>query len=93
MVTEKNNRYKKKKEIQTLKIPIKLQADRRRRWGRLTKTNPKITVGTHILIITLNVKGLNAPTKRHRPPNAYKNMTHMFAAYNILLSDLETLTD
>ena len=26
-----------------------------------------MVIGTHILIITLNVNGLNAPTKRHRP--------------------------
>ena len=25
-----------------------------------------MVIGTYILIITLNVKGLNAPTKRHR---------------------------
>ena len=25
-----------------------------------------MTIGTHISIITLNVNGLNAPTKRHR---------------------------
>ena len=25
-----------------------------------------MVIGTHILIITLNVNGLNAPTKRHR---------------------------
>ena len=26
----------------------------------------KMAIGTHISIITLNVNGLNAPTKRHR---------------------------
>ena len=26
----------------------------------------KMTIGTYISIITLNVNGLNAPTKRHR---------------------------
>ena len=30
------------------------------------KTIKKIVMGTYILIITLNVNGLNAPTKRHR---------------------------
>ena len=30
------------------------------------KTIKKMAIGTHILIITLNVNGLNAPTKRHR---------------------------
>ena len=45
-------------------------------WSRNTKkkkdlqnqpqTIEKMAIGTHISIITLNVNGLNAPTKRHR---------------------------
>ena len=31
-----------------------------------TKTIKKMVIGTYILIITLNVNGLNAPTKRHK---------------------------
>ena len=30
------------------------------------KTIEKMVIGAYILIITLNVNGLNAPTKRHR---------------------------
>ena len=30
------------------------------------QTIKKIVIGTYISIITLNVNGLNAPTKRHR---------------------------
>ena len=30
------------------------------------KTIKKMAIGTYISIITLNVNGLNAPTKRHR---------------------------
>ena len=30
------------------------------------KTIKEMVIGTYILIITLNVNGLNAPTKRHR---------------------------
>ena len=30
------------------------------------QTTKKMAVGTYISIITLNVKGLNVPTKRHR---------------------------
>ena len=30
------------------------------------KTIKKMGIGTYLLIITLNVNGLNAPTKRHR---------------------------
>ena len=31
-----------------------------------SKTIKKIAIGTYISLITLNVNGLNAPTKRHR---------------------------
>ena len=31
-----------------------------------TQTTEKTAIGTYISIITLNVNGLNAPTKRHR---------------------------
>ena len=30
------------------------------------QTNKKMAIGTYISIITLNVQGLNAPSKRHR---------------------------
>ena len=30
------------------------------------QTIKKMTIGTYVSIITLNVNGLNAPTKRHR---------------------------
>ena len=30
------------------------------------KTIKKMVIGTYISIITLNINGLNAPTKRHR---------------------------
>ena len=32
----------------------------------------KMTIGTYVAIITLNVIGLNAPTKRHSWLNEYK---------------------
>ena len=31
------------------------------------QTIKKMAVGTYVSIITLNLNGLNAPTKRHRP--------------------------
>ena len=40
-----------------------------KRWKRSTRSTPnnqENTIGTYISIITLNVNGLNAPTKRHR---------------------------
>ena len=48
--------------------------------------------GTYILIMTLNVNGLNAPTKRHRLAE-YKNKTHIYAVYKRPISDLGTHTD
>ena len=55
----------------TVKIVIKPQEERRknRKKKRVTKTNPtvnKVTIRTYMSIITLNVNGQNAPTKRHR---------------------------
>ena len=50
--------YKKKKTVKNT-----------REEKRSTKASPKIkkmAIGTYILIITLNVNELNAPTKRHR---------------------------
>ena len=44
-------------------------ARKHKRRKRPTITNPKqlkMVIGTYMLIITLNVNGLNAPTKRHR---------------------------
>ena len=39
---------------------------RRKRSTKESQTINKMAIGTYISIITLNVKGLNAPTKRHR---------------------------
>jgi len=49
-----------------------------------------MAIGAHISIITLNVNGLNAPTKRHDWLNGYKNKTHKYAIYKIPTSDLKT---
>ena len=37
-----------------------------KRSTKLTQTIKKMAIGTYISIITLNVNGLNAPTKSHR---------------------------
>ena len=52
-----------------------------------------MVIGTYILIITLNVNGLNAPTKRHSSLNGYKNKTHIYAVYKTCTSDLGTQID
>ena len=45
-----------------------IQSRNTREEKRSTKSTPnkKMAIGTYISIITLNVNGLNVPTKRHR---------------------------
>ena len=52
-----------------------------------------MTIGTYVSIITLNVNGLNAPTKDTDWLNGYKTKTHIYAAYRRPTSDLETHAD
>ena len=40
-----------------------------------------MTIGTYKSIITLNVNGLNSPTKRHRLAEWIKNKTYIYAVY------------
>ena len=56
-------------------------------------TIKKMAIGTYISIITLNVNGLSAPTKRHRWLKGYKNKTYLYAVYKKPTSDLKTHTD
>ena len=52
-----------------------------------------MAIGTYISIITLNVNGLNAPTKRNRLAEWIKNKTHIYAVYKKPTSNLETHID
>ena len=52
-----------------------------------------MAIGTYISIITLNVNGLNAPTKRHRQAEWIQNKAHIYAVYKIPTSDLKTHID
>ena len=47
---------------------------------------------SYLSIITLNVNGLNAPTKMKRLLNAYKNKTPIYAIYRRPTSNLGTHT-
>ena len=51
-----------------------------------------MAIGTYISIITLNVNGLTAPTKRHRLAEwiQKKKKTHIYAVYKKPTSDLKT---
>ena len=42
-----------------------------------TQTIKKMAIGTYISVVTLNVNGLNAPTKRHRPTEWTQNKIHI----------------
>ena len=50
-------------------------------------------IGAYVSIITLNVNGVNAPTKRHRRLNGYENTTHIYAIYKKPTLDLKTHID
>ena len=53
-----------------------------------------MVIGTYISIITLNVNGLNAPTKRYRLAEwIQKQDPHINAGYKRPTSDLGTHTD
>ena len=52
-----------------------------------------MAIGTHISITTLNINGLNAPTKRHRLTEWIQNETHIYAVYKKPTSDLKTHID
>jgi len=48
---------------------------------------------SYVSIITLNVNGLNAPTKRQRLAEGYKNRIPIYAVYKRPASNLGTHTD
>ena len=54
------------------------------------QTIKKMAIGTYISIITLNVNGLNTPTKDTDWLNGYKNKTNLYAVYKKTVSDINT---
>ena len=52
-----------------------------------------MAIGAYISIITLNVNGLNAPTKDTDWLNGYKNKTNIYAVCKKPTSDLKTHID
>ena len=49
-----------------------------------------MAIRTYILIITLYVNGLNAPSKRHRLAEWIQNKTQIYAVYSKPRVDLKT---
>ena len=56
-------------------------------------TDVTMSLNPYLSIVTLNVNGLNAPTKRHRVSEWIKNKTHLFAVYKRLILDMRTPSD
>ena len=55
------------------------------------QTIKKMKTGTYISLITLNVNGLNAPTKRHRLADwIQKQDPYIYAVYKKPTSDLKS---
>ena len=53
-----------------------------------------MATGIYISVITINVNGLNAPTKRHRLAEwIEKNKTHIYAVYKKPTTNLKTHID
>ena len=52
-----------------------------------------MAIGIHISIITLNVNGLNTPSKDTDWLKGYKNKTHIYAVYKKPTSDLKIHID
>ena len=68
----------------TLKIVIKPQEERTREEGKKKEqiqTVNKMAMRTYISIITLNIKGLNAPTKETDWLNGHENKIHINAVF------------
>ena len=57
------------------------------------QTIKKMEIGTYVSIITLNVNGLNAPTKRHRLAEWVQKQDLYFDAYKKPTLDLKTHID
>ena len=53
----------------------------------------KMAIGTYKSIITLNVNGLNAATKRHRLAEWIQKQDAIYAVYKKPTSDLKTHTN
>ena len=53
----------------------------------------KMAIKTYILIITLNVNGPNAPTKRHTLAEWIQNKTYIYAVYKRTTLVLGTYTN
>ena len=67
--------------------------EKEKTYNNKPKTIKKMVIGTHISITTLNVNGLNAPTKRHRLAEWIQKKTCIYAVYKRPTTDQGTHKD
>ena len=89
---------KKKESKHNSKVSHQITREQKRKGQKNTyknksKTINKMAIRTYMSIITLNVNGLNDPTKDKDWLNGYKNKTHIYVVYKRSTSDLGTHTD
>ena len=91
-----HSQIRKRNPNTTLKIVIKPQKEekgRKKSNKNKSKAISKMAIRTYISIITLNVNGLNAPTKNIDWLNGYKNKTQIYAVFKRPTSLLGTHTN
>ena len=66
--------------------------EKEKTYNNKPKTIKKMVIGTYIVIITSDVNGLNAPTKRYRLSEWTQNPTCMCAVYKRPTSEIGTHT-
>ena len=76
-----------------LKGLVQSRNTKEKRSTKSTQTIKKMAIETYISIITVNVNGLNAQTRRHRLAEWIQNKTHIYAVYKKPTSDLKTHRD
>ena len=67
--------------------------EKKKTYKNKPKTIKKMVIGTYISIITLNVNGINAPTKRHRLAEWIQKQDPPVCCLQETTSDLGTHTD
>ena len=70
-----------------------MKKEKEKTYKNKPKTIKKMVTGTYISIITLNVKGLNAPTKTYRLAGWIQNKTKTWRLNNTLLNNQEIIEE
>ena len=90
---KKESKYNTKNSHQITKKENKEERKNKKTYKNKSKTINKMAIRTYISTITLNVNGLNVPTKRHRLAESIQEQPYIYAVYKRPTSDLETHKD